>query len=173
MGNEIITALKMKLASMQKIEAAGFIDQVKAATYFKEKEMILEEISKALEAVQEAEASELMALKETVKALRGELKGQAANPRELTRRELCYRLGKGLAAAWAGNNPALAELSFSPNLKADNWTNPHDVSWVRRDGMLRNGLPWDRLWGIWRLTISILSIRFMKRRLCRTLLKNR
>jgi HK97 family phage major capsid protein len=74
----------------------------------------------------------VVALEATVKALRGEIKGQAANPRELSRRELCYSLGKGIAAAWAGNNKALADLSFSPNFKADNWTNPKDVSWGER-----------------------------------------
>jgi HK97 family phage major capsid protein len=42
---------------------------------------------------------------------------------------LLFNLGKGIAAAWAGNQKALADLSFSPNYKADNWTNPHDVSW--------------------------------------------
>jgi hypothetical protein len=44
-------------------------------------------------------------------------------------KELLYNLGKGITAAWAGNHKALADLSFSPNLKADNWTNPKDVSW--------------------------------------------
>ena len=73
---------------------------------------------------------ETAALKQTVKELRDSIKGQAANPRELSRRELCYRLGKALAAAWGGNHGALAELNFTPNLKAaENWTNPRDVSW--------------------------------------------
>jgi HK97 family phage major capsid protein len=105
-------------------------DQTKAAEYFQEKEIILEGIVKALETVSDGQESEVSALQETVKALRGELKGQAANPRELSRRELCYRLGKGIAAAWAGNNAALSELQFTPNIKAaDNWTNPRDVLW--------------------------------------------
>jgi hypothetical protein len=56
------------------------------------------------------------ALKSTVKSLRDELKSRAANPRELSRRELLYNLGKGIAAAWAGNHKALADLSFSPFL---------------------------------------------------------
>jgi hypothetical protein len=37
MGKELIAAIKLKLASMQKIEAAGFPDQTKAAAYFQEK----------------------------------------------------------------------------------------------------------------------------------------
>jgi uncharacterized protein (DUF2267 family) len=129
MSKEIIEAVKQKLAAMQKIEAAGFTDQRKAAAYFQEKEIFLEEIVKTLEAVAEGQAVETEALKATVKSLRDELKGQAANPRELPRRELKYRLGKAIAAAWNNNHAALAELAFTPNLKADNWTNPHEVKW--------------------------------------------
>jgi HK97 family phage major capsid protein len=133
MGNETITVVKQKLAAMKKIEAAGFSDPAKAAEYFREKEMLLEEIMKALETVAEEQGAETEALKATVKSLRDELKGKAANPRELSRRELLYNLGKGIAAAWAGNHKALADLSFSPNLKAaENWTNPRDVSWGER-----------------------------------------
>jgi hypothetical protein len=71
--------------------------------------------------------------------LRDALKGLAANPRELSRRELLYNLGKGIAAAWAGNYQALAGLSFSPNLKADNWTNLRDVSWGETGWNLTGG----------------------------------
>ncbi|GHU40198.1 hypothetical protein FACS1894190_06800 [Spirochaetia bacterium] len=129
MGKELIAAVKLKLASMQKIEAAGFTDQSKAAAYFQEKEIILEDIVKTLEAVTGAQEQETEALKATVKSLRDELKNKAANPRELSRRELKYRLGKAIAAAWNKDNATLAELVFTPNLKADNWTNPRDVKW--------------------------------------------
>jgi HK97 family phage major capsid protein len=130
MGNEMMAAIKQKLTAMKKIEAAGFTDPAKAAEYFKEKEMILEELAKALETVAAEQGQETEALKSTVKSLRDELKGQAAHPRELSRRELLYNLGKGIAAAWAGNHKTLGELSFSPNLKAaENWTNPRDVAW--------------------------------------------
>ncbi|MDR1315336.1 MAG: phage major capsid protein [Spirochaetales bacterium] len=129
MGNETILAVKQKLAAMKKIEATGFTDPAKAADYFREKEIILEDIVKALEGVAGEQASEVEALKSTVKTLREELKGQAACPREMTRRELLYSIGRGIAAAWNGNQKALAELSFSPNLKAENWTNPKEVSW--------------------------------------------
>jgi HK97 family phage major capsid protein len=130
MGAEIIAAVKQKLVAMKKIEATGFADPERAAEYFREKEGILEDIVKALEAASEEQGRETEALKSTVKALREELRGQAAYPRELSRRELLYGLGKGIAAAWAGNQKALADLSFSPNLKAaENWTNPRDVSW--------------------------------------------
>jgi hypothetical protein len=36
MSKEIVAAVKQKLASMQKIEAAGFGDQQRAAAYFQE-----------------------------------------------------------------------------------------------------------------------------------------
>jgi hypothetical protein len=45
---------------------------------------------------------------------------------------LRYNLGRALAAAWSGDNAALAELKWTPNFKADNWTNPRDVSWGER-----------------------------------------
>ncbi|GHV25425.1 hypothetical protein AGMMS4952_03120 [Spirochaetia bacterium] len=132
MENELIKAVKAKLAAMTTIEKAGFSDPAKAEQYFKEKEQILEDIVKVLETVTGDQAAETEALKQTVKELRGDIKVQAANPRELSRRELCYRLGKALAAAWGGNHGALAELNFTPNLKAENWTNPHDVSWSEK-----------------------------------------
>jgi HK97 family phage major capsid protein len=91
--------------------------------------MILEDIVKTLEAVADGQEVETEALKSTVKSLRDELKTAAAYPKELPRRELKYRLGKAIAAAWNGNHSALAELAFTPNLKADNWTNPRDVTW--------------------------------------------
>jgi hypothetical protein len=129
MGNEELEAVKKQLAAMKKIELTGFTNTETATAYFQEKEAILEGIVKTLETVTVQGTSEVDALKSTVKSLRDELKGRAANPRELSRRELLYNLGKGIAAAWAGNHKALADLSFSPNLKADNWTNPRDVSW--------------------------------------------
>jgi hypothetical protein len=129
MGNEELEAVKKQLAAMKKIELTGFTNTETATAYFREKEAILEGIVKTLETVTVQETAEVEALKSTVKSLRDELKGKAANPRELSRRELLYNLGKGIAAAWAGNHKALADLSFSPNLKADNWTNPRDVSW--------------------------------------------
>jgi HK97 family phage major capsid protein len=127
--NELLKAIKQKIAEMKKIELTGFTNTETATAYFQEKEVILEGIVKTLETITVQETSEVEALKSTVKALREEMKGQAKSPRELTRRELLYNLGKGIAAAWAGNHKTLAELSFSPNLKNDNWTNPRDVSW--------------------------------------------
>jgi hypothetical protein len=58
MGNETIIAVKQKLTAMKKIEATGFTDPAKAAEYFREKEIILEDIVKALEAVTEGQAEE-------------------------------------------------------------------------------------------------------------------
>ena len=134
--DEVLKNIKKKIAEMKRIEGTGFSDPKKATEYFEEKELILEGMVKAIESIagQEAAAAtaaagEVEALKSTVKSLREEIKAQASSPRELSRRELLYSLGKGIAAAWAGNNKTLAELSFSPNLKADNWTNPRDVSW--------------------------------------------
>jgi HK97 family phage major capsid protein len=126
---ELLKAIRQKLTEMKKIESTGFTDQAKAAEYFQDKEMILEGIVKTLETITEKENKEVENLKNTVKTLREEIKGQVKNPREFSRRELLYNLGKGIAAAWSGNHKALAELSFSPNLKSDNWTNPKDVSW--------------------------------------------
>jgi len=130
--DELLKAIKQKIDSMKKIELTGFTNTETATAYFQEKEAILEGIVKTLETIRVQETSEVEALKSTVKALRDEIKGQASSPRELSRRELLYNLGKGIAAAWSGNHKVLADLSFSPNLKADNWTNPKDVSWSER-----------------------------------------
>src|SRR5215469_15421087 len=130
--NELLKAIQQKIADMKKIEFTGFTNTETATAYFQEKEMILEGIVKTLETITVQETAEVEALKSTVKALREEIKGQTKNPRELSRRELLYNLGKGIAAAWSGNHKALADLSFSPNLKSDNWTNPRDVSWGER-----------------------------------------
>jgi HK97 family phage major capsid protein len=127
--DELLKAIKQKIAEMKKIELTGFTNTETATAYFQEKELILEGIVKTLETVAVQETSEVEALKSTVKALREEIKGQAKSPRELSRRELLYSLGKGIAAAWSGNHKVLADLAFSPNLKSDNWTNPKDVSW--------------------------------------------
>ncbi len=127
--NEELELVKKQLATMKKIEHTGFTNPETAKDYFQEKELILEGIVKTLETITVQESSEVEALKSTVKSLREEIKGQASSPRELTRRELLYNLGKGIASAWAGNHKTLHELSFSPNLKADNWTNPKDITW--------------------------------------------
>ena len=127
--DELLKAIKQKLADMKKIESTGFSDPAKAAEYFKDKELLLEEMAKTLETVTSNQSTQISALEGTIKNLRDELKTQTKYPKELSRRELLFNLGKGIAAAWAGNNKALADLSFSPNLKSDNWTNPKDVSW--------------------------------------------
>ena len=127
--DELLKAIKQKIADMKKIELTGFTNTETATAYFQEKELILEGIVKTLETVTVQEAGEVEALKSTVKSLRDEIKGQASAPRELSRRELLFNLGKGIAAAWSGNHKTLADLSFSPNLKSENWTNPRDVSW--------------------------------------------
>jgi len=124
-----LQTIRQKLGEMKRIEKTGFSDPAKAAEYFADKEMLLEEIAKTLETVTTNQSSQIEALEGTVKSLRGELKSQAANPRELSRRELLFNLGKGISAAWAGNHKMLAELAFTPNLKSENWTNPRDVSW--------------------------------------------
>jgi HK97 family phage major capsid protein len=142
MGNEELTAIKKKLAEMKKIELTGFTNTETATAYFQEKEVILEGIVKTLETITVQETSEVEALKSTVKALREEIKGQAANPKELTLKELYYKLGRGIAAIHRGNNPVLAELGYSPNSGIENWTNPRDVNWVLGKGwtVLRAGL---------------------------------
>jgi HK97 family phage major capsid protein len=127
--DELLKAIRKKIADMRKIELTGFTNTATATEYFQEKEIILEDIVKTLETITVQETTEVEALKSTIKSMREEIKGQAKSPRELSRRELLYNLGKGIAAAWTGNQKVLADLAFSPNLKSDNWTNPKDVSW--------------------------------------------
>ena len=127
--DELLKAIKKKLADMKKIENTGFSDPAKAAEYFQDKEILLEEMAKTLETVATENSTQVEQLEQTVKSLRNELKTQVKYPKEISRRELLYNLGKGISAAWAGNHKVLADLSFTPNLKADNWTNPRDISW--------------------------------------------
>jgi HK97 family phage major capsid protein len=127
--DEIVLAMKQKLANMKKIENTGFTDLAKATAYFQEKEMILEEMAKTLETVTSNQSVQIASLEGTIKSLRDELKTQTKYPKELTRRELLYNLGKGIVAAWTRNQKVLAELAFTPNLKSDNWTNPSDITW--------------------------------------------
>ena len=129
MGNQELEAVKKTLTNMKKIELTGFTNTETATAYFQEKEVILEGIVKTLETITVQETTEVEALKSTIKSMREEIKGQAKSPRELSRRELLYNLGKGIAAAWTGNHKTLAELAFSPNMKSENWTNPKDVTW--------------------------------------------
>jgi HK97 family phage major capsid protein len=127
--DEVLLAINQKLKSMKKIENIGFSDPSKAVEYFQEKEILLEDMVKTFETVTSNQTTQIAALEGTIKSLRDELKVQAKYPKELTRREMLYNLGKGISAAWSGNHKTLADLSFSPNLKNENWTNPKDVSW--------------------------------------------
>ncbi|MCL2252575.1 MAG: phage major capsid protein [Treponema sp.] len=135
MANEELNAVKKKLGVMKKIELTGFTNTETATVYFQEKELILEGIVKTLETITTQETQdkqEVEGLKSTIKSLRDEIKSQASAPVELSRRKLLHNLGMGIAAAWTGNQKALSDLSFSPNLKNDNWTNPKDVSWTEK-----------------------------------------
>jgi HK97 family phage major capsid protein len=134
MGDVMLQTLTDKLKGMKRVEKTGFTTEEAAADYFAEKEGILDEVGKSLAEVKSATTTELEALKGTLKEMRLNLKGEASNPRELTRNELCYQLGKALAAAWTGNLQALGELKCSPNLKSDNWNNPRDFNWTAEKG---------------------------------------
>jgi len=132
MANETLEAVKNQLVKMKKIELTGFTNTETATAYFQEKEEILEGIVKTLETVTANQTTQIFALESTVKSLRDDLKTQVKYPKELTRREMLHNIGKGISAAWSGNHKSLAELSFSPNLKSENWTNPRDVTWSEK-----------------------------------------
>ena len=134
MGERVVTALSEQLKSMQRVEKTGFVSEEKAADYFAEKEQILESVGKTLETVSDATTTELEAIKGTLKEMRANLKADAGNPKELTKHELCYSIGKAIAAAWTGNAQTLGELKCSPNLKSDNWNNPRDFVWSADKG---------------------------------------
>ena len=130
--DELLKSIKQKLADMKKIENSGFSDPAKAAEYFRDKEMLLEEMAKTLETVTSNQSTQIAALEGTIKSFREDLRTQVKYPKELSRRELLYNLGKGIAAAWSGNHKVLADLAFSPNMRSENWTNPKDVSWSEK-----------------------------------------
>ncbi len=139
MGETMLLGLEKSLQGMKRVEATGFSSEKTAADYFMEKEGILDEIGKSLGEVKGAADTEIEALKGTLKEMRQNLKGMAANPKELTRRELCHQLGKAIAAAWTGNLATLGELKCSPNLKSDNWNNPKDFQWTAEKGFQLTG----------------------------------
>lgn len=134
MGDAVLLALGERLKGMKRVEKAGFTNEEAAAQYFAEKEGILDEVGKSLSELKSTTTTELEALKGTLKEMRQNLKAESANPRELTRRELEYQLGKAIAAAWTGNLQTLGELKCSPNLKSDNWNNPKDFNWTADKG---------------------------------------
>jgi len=134
MGDAMLLALDDKLKGMKRVEKTGFTNEETAAEYFAEKEGILDEVGKALSVIKDATTTAFVALKGMLKEMRLNLKGHAANPKELTRSELCYQLGKALAAAWTGNVQTLGELKCCPNLKSDNWNNPRDFAWTPEKG---------------------------------------
>jgi HK97 family phage major capsid protein len=134
--DELLLAIKKKIADMKKIELTGFTNTETATAYFQEKELILEGIVKTLETVTANSTTQYAQLETTVKSLREELKGQAANPKELTQKELYYKLGRGIAALSRGSNTILSELGYSPNFSEANWTNPKDVNWVMGKGWI-------------------------------------
>ena len=134
MADERLSALDERLKSMNRVEKTGFTDEAAAAGYFAEKEGILDEVGRSLSEIKSATSTEIEALKGTLKEMRTNLKAQSANPKELTRNELCYQLGKAIAAAWTGNLQTLGELKCSPNLKSDNWNNPRDFNWTAEKG---------------------------------------
>jgi len=134
MGDAMLVALEDRIRGMKRVEKTGFASEEAAALYFAEKEGILEEVGKSLAGMKEAATTEIEALKGTLKEMRANLKAQSASPKELTRSEVCYQLGKAIAAAWTGNLQALGELKCSPNLKSDNWNNPRDFAWTAEKG---------------------------------------
>jgi HK97 family phage major capsid protein len=101
-------------------------------------------MAKTLETVTSSQSTQIAALEGTIKSMRDELKTQTKYPKELTQKELFYKLGRGIAATHRGNNSILAELGFSPNYGTDNWTNPKDVNWVMGKGwMAQRAAPGD------------------------------
>lgn len=134
MGDVLLQSLTEKLKGMKRVEKTGFTTEQAAADYFAEKEGILDDVGKALADLKGQATTELEALKGTLKEMRLNLKGEAANPKELSRSEHCYQLGKAIAAAWVGNLQTLGELRCSPNLKSDNWNNPRDFNWTAEKG---------------------------------------
>jgi len=60
--DELLKAIRQKLTEMKKIEHTGFSDPAKAAEYFQDKEMLLEEMAKTLETVTANQSSQIAAL---------------------------------------------------------------------------------------------------------------
>ena len=74
MGNPQIIALKKQLEDMKKMTPSGFTDAQQAASYFAEKEVLLESIVKGLESIESATTTENEGIKEAIKSFRDTLK---------------------------------------------------------------------------------------------------
>lgn len=129
-----IKKLLQRLNDMKRIEETGFSDPEQAKSYFEEKEVFLEDLTQTLGNYAGNQKQELEALKSSIQSMKKELKQDAKEPRIFDRSTICRHLGKALAAAWTGQQKALAEEGFCPNLKNENWTNPRDVNWETGKG---------------------------------------
>lgn len=134
MSNERITKLLQTIAAQKKMTPDGFTDEKQAASYFAEKEVLLEDIGKALESITDATTTETESVKDAIKTLRESIKKAGSTANVLTRHDIEKGLGKALCAAWTGDRDTLGELSFTPNLKSENWNNPKDFEWSQEKG---------------------------------------
>ncbi|MCR4940770.1 MAG: phage major capsid protein [Treponemataceae bacterium] len=121
---------------MRRMTPDGFADEKQAASYFQEKEEMLEEIVRTLDTVEDAMTTEAEGVKDAVKSMRESLRHLESGARQLTRKDVETELGKALCAAWTGDRNTLGELKCVPNLKSENWNNPSDFQWTREKGFV-------------------------------------
>ena len=136
MSSERIAKLREEIDRMKKMTPEGFTDEKQAASYFQEKEQMIENIVKTLETVDDAVTTETEGVKEAVKSLRESMKHLEKGARQLTRKDAEAEIGKALCAAWTGDRTTLGELKCVPNLKSENWNNPSDFEWTREKGFV-------------------------------------
>lgn len=132
---ELLKAILEKVKALKKVGDAGFSNEKDAAEYFKEREFVIEDIAKALEAINDSYDSELAALKSQI----GEIIKRATESREpveLTKDKYFETLGKFVRSAWRKDTARVAELGAVLNTKekSEDWDDQHSVIFDKAAG---------------------------------------
>jgi len=132
--NEKIAMLQNRLAGMKSMIPSGGVSDEQIEKYFAGQQEVIEDIVKALGDIDSATSTETESIKDAVKSLREALRAADSTIKPLSRSEVCYQLGKALAAAWNNDSRILGELKCCPNLRAEKWNNPKDFQWTADKG---------------------------------------
>ena len=134
--NEVIMGLQKKLGEMKALVPTEAASPEQIKKYFNDTEELIEGILKAACDQEDALTTELEGVKETVKELRGLLKKTDTIVEPMSMRDLYYKMGKAMVAAWNRDEKTLGELKFCPNVRTEKWNNPKDFNWLPEKGFV-------------------------------------
>lgn len=134
--NEVIEQLLKKTMEMKNTFPTGAATEAQYKQYFDEYSQFGEDVAKCISQLHDATTTEIELVKDTLKSLRDTMKKSESNLVQLSYNDVCKAIGKGLAAAWQGDQKTLGELKFCPNLKSESWNNPRDFKWDATKGFI-------------------------------------